>query len=110
MRRKTSLLLILALVSVPACQNQRASYRASERMFRGMVRDLNEDIQSGRMSKARAQRFKPAVNAGNEGLKAWSEILLATPEGQEPDVPNSVINAVLSAISVLEAWVLSERK
>ncbi len=104
------LLPVLLVAAIGGCRNQRATYMASERSFHDAVAFVNDQIEAGSLSKARAKRLAPAVNSGNAALKSWLDTLLSTPEGEQPDVKQSVINAVLDALDVLEAYFLSERK
>ena len=107
--RKAIPVLLLLLVAA-ACANARLNYVTAEKSFKTVVQFAVDQRKAGTMTDATYNRLDPAINAGNEWLKKWLEVILATPEGEKPDVADAIVEGVLSTIDILEAYFLQETR
>jgi hypothetical protein len=102
--------LLLVAVALSACRSPRVTYGLAEKQFGELVKFTNDQIESGNLPVERAKKLAPAINGGNAALKNWLEAILATPEGEKPDVSAAIINTVLDALDILEVYFLQETK
>lgn len=110
MLRSTKVVAMAAVLLVAACANQRLNYVTAEKSFKAGVDFCVHQRKAGEMTDATYLRLNPAIQMGNEGLKMWLKTILETPEGQQPDVAQTVFNMVMKAIDILEAYTLQETR
>lgn len=102
--------VVLALLAVAACQNPRLTYVTAEKNFKTAVAFAVAQRQSGGMSDEAYRKINPAIQAGNEALKNWLDMILKTPQGEKPDIPKTIYLIVMDTLDILEAYFLQEQR
>ncbi len=99
---------ILLVAALAACQNQRMNYKLAAEQYTLGVNFLSDEMEAGRLDKETAKKYQPAVNGGRAALENWKDLLKATPDGEKPDIPMFIIDSVLDAVAILEAYVVKK--
>lgn len=97
----------VALVA-PGCGawrvNPGLAYYDANLAFTETLRVLTALRQSGKIDDLSYGKITPAIHAVDSGLDQWWLALKATPEGERPNVPRTVVSAVTSGLAELAVW------
>ena len=89
---------------VASCASPRVNYYNAEKTYAGVVESLTMLRAANKIDDDGYRRINPAVQAANKALISWHEAIMATPDGQKPNVSETIIDAVLDALEELAIW------
>ena len=109
MRRR--MIPLVALVAIAAaCANPRLTYVQAEKSYKEMVDFAAQQRAAGLIDNAQYRKLNVPIQAADKALERWNTILLETPVGEKPDIPQTIYEAVLDALDILEAYWVQQRK
>jgi hypothetical protein len=104
MVRKLLVLLLFALLFMPGCigglGHPRNQLLASEQLFTDTILAVHTLWQAGKLSPEEVERFKLAVQKGNDALDEWQEAIAA---GEDYPPSMSVFQLALDTLLELQA-------
>ena len=100
--KRISLVLVVALAS---CKGTPAKqYYDANLAFTAAVDALKAFRSSGKIDDENYRKLTPIIHAVDAALDSWYEAIKATPEGETPNVPRTVVNAVVDGLNALLVW------
>ena len=102
MRR--TLILPVLLVLAACSSSPRVNYYNAEKTYAGVVDSLTLLRKAGKIDDDSYRRINPSVQAANRALVSWHAAIMATPDGQKPEVARTITDAVLDALEELAIW------